>query len=74
MKLGELSALQEVGHSNLIALKSSNIEYFIPKAFAALFLATLVALVAMVVDHWPPLAIAQKTIATTAGAASHSEP
>lgn len=58
-KLKELSALQEVGRSNLIALKSSNIEYFIPKAFAALFFAVLVALVAVVFNYWPPSTLAQ---------------
>ena len=36
-KLSELKALQEVGKSNIVALKSSNIEYYIPKAFAVLF-------------------------------------
>lgn len=36
-KLDELHGLQEVGRSKIVALKSSNIEYFIPKAFAAPF-------------------------------------
>jgi hypothetical protein len=58
-KLKELSALQEVGRSNLVALKSSNIEYFIPKAFGALFISVLVALVAVVVNYWPPTTLTQ---------------
>ncbi|MEI6544337.1 MAG: hypothetical protein WCL60_12535 [Methylococcales bacterium] len=58
-KLNELNALQEVGRSNLIALKSSNIEYFIPKTFAALFLTILISLVAVVAKNWPPANLAQ---------------
>lgn len=60
-KLQELSALQEVGRSNLIALKSSNVEYFIPKAFGGLYLAILVALVLVVMNNWPPSSLAQKS-------------
>jgi hypothetical protein len=52
-KLNELNALDEVGRSNIVALRSSNIEYFIPKAFAALFVAILVALAIVVTVHWP---------------------
>jgi hypothetical protein len=36
-KLKESEALQEVSSINIIALKSSNIEYLIPKAFRVLF-------------------------------------
>lgn len=61
-KLTELHALQEVGRSNVIALKSSNIEYFIPKAFAALFLAILVTLVLLASTHWPPSSLAQQSV------------
>jgi len=67
-QLNELNALQEVGRSNLIALKSSNIEYFIPKAFAALFLAILLALIAVVVSYWPPSTAIQKNAAPKASA------
>ena len=53
-KLSELSALDEVGKSNIIALKSSNIEYFIPKAFGFLFGGILIVLVIILVLNWPP--------------------
>jgi hypothetical protein len=59
-KLSDLHAIQEVGRSNIVALKSSNIEYFIPKAFAALFVVILVALAALVATHWPPSSLAQQ--------------
>jgi len=36
--LQEAKAVQEVGQSNLIALKASNMEYLIPKAFRVLFI------------------------------------
>lgn len=68
VKLNELNALQEVGQSNLVALKSSNIEYFIPKAFAALFLSVLLALGAVVINYWPPSTLVQ--IAPSASASS----
>jgi chitinase len=73
-KLSELSALQEVGRSNLIALKSSNIEYFIPKAFAALFVAIMLALIIVVVDNWPPSSLVQKPVAATASAPTARTP
>lgn len=57
-KLNDLHAIQEVGRSNIVALKSSNIEYFIPKAFATLFVAILVALATLVATHWPPSSLA----------------
>src|SRR6266478_8052234 len=34
-RLSETNSLEELGKSNIVALKSSNMEYFIPKAFAA---------------------------------------
>lgn len=61
-KLTELHALQEVGHSNIIALKSSNIEYFIPKAFVALFISILVALMFVATMHWPLMSITQQHV------------
>lgn len=36
-KLEEMKSLQEAGKTDIVALKSSNIEYYIPKAFVALF-------------------------------------
>lgn len=64
-KLGELNALEEMARSNVVALKSSNIEYFIPKAFAVLFACILAALVAVVISNWPPSKLAQPTSPTT---------
>jgi hypothetical protein len=54
IKLKELSALQEIGKSNIVALKSSNIEYFIPKAFAVLFAGILLTLLIIIALNWPP--------------------
>ena len=73
-KLTELHALQEVGRSNLVALKSSNIEYFIPKAFAALFVAILVALAVLVSSHWPPSSLALQAAKPAASAAQGKIP
>jgi len=53
-KLSETNSLEEMGKSNIVALKSSNIEYFIPKAFAALFCAILLVLALIVAFNWPP--------------------
>ncbi|EXI76999.1 MAG: hypothetical protein AW10_04101 [Candidatus Accumulibacter appositus] len=63
-KLMELHALQEIGRSNIVALKSSNIEYFIPKAFGALFLTILVVLMTLVATHWPLSSLAQQPVKT----------
>jgi hypothetical protein len=60
-KLSELSALDEVGKSNIIALKSSNIEYFIPKAFGLLFGGILIVLVIVAVSNWPPTKLVHAT-------------
>lgn len=69
-KLTELHALQEVGGSNLIALKSSNIEYFIPKAFVALFVSVLISIFTLLVVNWPPSALGQYAAKSAAHAAS----
>ncbi len=52
--LRETDALEVVERSKLIALKSSNIEYFIPKAFGALFGGILLALIIVLAMNWPP--------------------
>ena len=72
-KLSELDALSEIGRSNIIALKSSNIEYFIPKAFAALFASIVLALIVVTVFNWPPRKLVQSTGATTAGAPAQAK-
>jgi hypothetical protein len=53
-------ALQDDGRSNIIALKSSNVEYFIPKAFGLLFVSILVVLGSLLATHWPPSSLAQQ--------------
>ena len=58
-RLSNMDALQEVGRSNIVALKSSNIEYFIPKVFAVLFGVILVVLVIVVTSNWPPTKLVQ---------------
>lgn len=51
-KLKESEALQEVSSINIIALKSSNIEYLIPKAFRILFFViALLAIVGAIVNR-----------------------
>jgi hypothetical protein len=58
-KLSELNALDEAGRSNIVTLKSSNIEYFIPKAFTVLFGGILLVLVVVVISNWPPTKLVQ---------------
>ena len=60
-KLTELNALDEVGKANIVALKSSNIEYFIPKAFGVLFTGIFIALVIVTLSNWPPTKLVQPT-------------
>jgi hypothetical protein len=50
-KLKEIEALQEQGKTNFIALKSTNIEYFIPKAFIALFLSAVIVVSVFLIPH-----------------------
>jgi hypothetical protein len=58
-KLSQLNALEEVRQSDIVALKSSNIEYFIPKAFGALYFAILLVMVVFITTHWPLSSILQ---------------
>jgi di/tricarboxylate transporter len=58
-RMDELKAIKKIGLSNIVALKSSTIEYFIPQAFAVLFFVILVTGVAVVATHWPPSSLAQ---------------
>ena len=60
-KLGELNALEELGKSNIVALKSSNIEYFIPKAFAVLFCGMFLILILIILFNWPLTKLVQST-------------
>jgi hypothetical protein len=50
--LEEVKAAVEIGHRKIIALKSSSIEYFIPKAFRVLFLLIGVAALLAVAFNW----------------------
>ena len=72
-KLSEMNALDEVGRSNIVALKSSNIEYFIPKAFAVLFAAIFVALVAVTVSNWPPTKLVSPPTSGPSGGSAASQ-
>lgn len=56
---GKLNALNKVGKTKIVALKSSNIEYFIPNAFALLFAGILLTLVILVYSNWPPTKLVQ---------------
>lgn len=51
-ELKEVKAAVEIGQHKIVALKSSNIEYFIPKAFRLVFLIVSVAVVAAIVFNW----------------------
>lgn len=50
-KLEEMKALQEAGKTNIIALKSTNIEYFIPKAFITLFAAIILVVTIFILSN-----------------------
>jgi hypothetical protein len=57
--LKEGNRLERVRGMNIEALKASNIEYFIPKAFIVLFVAIFAVLVAVIVSDWPPTKLVQ---------------
>jgi len=69
-KLSELNALDEIGKSNIIALKSSNIEYFIPKAFAALFSGIVLLLLIAALTNWQPTQLIPMAAKPTNGPAA----
>jgi len=50
--LEEVKAAVEIGQRKIIALKSSSIEYFIPKAFRILFVLVGVAALLAVAFNW----------------------
>lgn len=50
--LQQAEALQEVSSINVIALKSSNIEYLIPKAFRILFVVVILLAIVGTVLNW----------------------
>ncbi len=53
-RLGELNATEELSSVKIVALKSSNIEYFIPRAFQFLFIAVLMAWLFFALKYGPP--------------------
>lgn len=67
-ELEKMDALDQVAKTNIIALRSSNIEYFIPKAFLVLFGGIVVVLVAVVLAHWPPSSLVQPPAPTATSA------
>ena len=50
--LEEVKAAVEIGRRKIVVLKSSNIEYFIPKAFRALFLLISSGVILIVIFNW----------------------
>lgn len=67
-KLNASNALEELKRSNIVALKSSNMEYFIPKAFVVLFGSIFVVLLVVVVVKWPPSRLARPPMSDTTSA------
>jgi hypothetical protein len=51
-KLEEVKAAVEIGQRKIVALKSSNIEYYIPRAFRILFFLISIAVVLAVAFNW----------------------
>jgi hypothetical protein len=49
--LQTMDALRELGSRNLIALKSSNIEFYLPKALRLLYVLSLIVSVAPILRH-----------------------
>jgi len=70
--LEKLDAIQKVGRSNIVALKSSSIEYFIPKAFFVLFCLVIVAIATVSIANWPLSSLAQSNIKAQAQAQAHA--
>jgi len=61
-ELKEVKAAVAIGRPRIVALKSSNIEYFIPKAFRVVFLIVSLAVLAAVVFNWAPFIESWKAI------------
>ena len=53
--LKKAEAVQEIASFNIVALKSSNMEYLIPRAFRVLFLVLLLTVILVVVRNWQAL-------------------
>lgn len=56
LALQKAEAVQELTRFNLVALKSSNIEYLIPRAFRILFVAVMLCVVLGVARNWDAIA------------------
>src|SRR5205085_2300456 len=50
--LGEVKAAVEIGRRQIVALKSSNSEYFIPQAFKVIFFLISIAVLLAVIFNW----------------------
>jgi hypothetical protein len=74
-KLSELDALSEIHKSNIVALKSSNLEYFIPKAFVLLFGSIILVLISVLIFQRPLGRLAQSSSpANSTNAAQPKQP
>lgn len=51
-ELDQAKAAVEIGQRTIVALKSSNIEYFIPQAFRVIFLILSLGVLVAIVFHW----------------------
>jgi len=60
--LEEVKAAVEIGQRKIVALKSSNIEYFIPQAFRVLFFLISIAVLLAVIFNWSSFINSWKTI------------
>lgn len=63
--LEEVKAAVEIGQRKIVALKSSSIEYYIPKAFRILFFLVSLAALLAVVFNWSSFVVSWKAILHT---------
>ena len=71
-KLTELNATEEMSSVRIVALKSSNSEYFIPRAFQIIFVAVLAVWLFIAVKYGPPEQSKQLTSPTDANSTQKS--
>jgi hypothetical protein len=57
--------LEEIRNTNILALKSSNIEYLIPKAFRILFIILIGIAILAIVANWTIITAAPLTVQLT---------
>ncbi len=73
-KLQDFDALDELGRSHIVVLKSSNFEYFIPKAFQVFFAAVLVLVVISVIRGPSAIVSAPSAVSGTPASAKSTSP